>query len=782
MSSQATFTDSQKLPFLYDSYPHSYPSEVSMDAKDYVTDLIQSEIEMGSSATTSNFHSTNRTTATTLRPQPPRKKKTRKDRPGARRPKIPVSNLTLTEGFFHGKDITCGSEIWRGENLEEQLFQLENEQHEMAHYRREVANQASEAQRTRARELGRRRELRLARETQKQKENLAESAEEFIGSGDEVERPQRRISATNTEPRPSLGHQMLAQCSESMQESAAPQTGVAKTKSLFRRPSNISMSTEEPAPADALKRTRSQVGFAVSALQAGVPKDNNEEKQNKVLEKISLKLSKEERVKNLLKRTKTHTKMSREASRLQRLLETRKHEFAELPSEEQENLRNAYVINDRDGSGTLDHKELKRSLGMLGLKGQGDNEKKEVSLLCQEIAIVGDVDFYSFCFELVPRVRDKLKELRKGALFEQFCSYDADGSGLLDEDECQEIIGKMCQTNMDSQGFEDISKAGEELYETFKQAESGQVDFEGFQGLIGRVREKYQRVRIERENFVIEQKALTETEIQLHKEELLSLHETFSRQDQDGSGGLDEYEVVGALLEFGLVPREPESRNKFDIMTKDLAEAKGECGMDFHDFLWLIRQVRLECRKLASYELRKVFDRYDRDNSGNLDLKEVSMLIAEIGLQPRCREDQDEMKKLLQEVDEDGSGELDFEEFQTLQQKITEKLRSAQRRRENETARTLGFSQDQVSELRDAFFQLDDDGNGHLSIDECRQTLTLLRKNMTSEELNNLFDSIDRDGSGEIDFEEFLRFMRTIEDEDPEFFGDQVSHTATGGE
>lgn len=502
---------------------------------------------------------------------------------------------------------------------------------------------------------------------------------------------------------------------------------------------------------------------SVSYFQATIAEnDGKEEKQTKVLADIKHCLPRDARMQVLSKASKTF----RENTRLQRLLDARRKQFSGLPEEEQRTLRNCFLVYDTDGSGTLDAKELKKCLGELGLKGKGDAEKKEIFMLCQEISAAGDIDFYTFCFELVPKVRQKLQEIRRGPLFEQFCAYDADHSGLLDEVECQEIVRKLCQTNMDNEGFEEIHKHFLELFGRSKQKESGQVDFEAFQQLVGLVREKYQRVKQDRLRMVIQVKALADHEIGLHKEELLDLHESFSKQDHDGSGGLDAQEVVGALLEHGLMPRDPDDRSTVEDTVKELVEAKGDGGMDFHDFLWLIRHVREECRKGARQDLKTVFSRFDKDKSGNLSLCEVSMLIAEIGLTPRCREDQDEIKKLLSEVDADGSGELDFEEFQELVQKITEKLRSGQRRRENETAKVLGFSSKQVSELRDAFFQLDDDGNGQLSIDECRQTLTILRKNMTSEELHDLFSTIDRDGSGEIDFGEFLHFMRTIEGSD----------------
>jgi calmodulin len=260
---------------------------------------------------------------------------------------------------------------------------------------------------------------------------------------------------------------------------------------------------------------------------------------------------------------------------------------------------------------------------------------------------------------------------------------------------------------------------------------------------------------------IIEEFFLSAEDIKMHRDELLPLYESFSSQDLDGSGDLEYNEVIGALLENGLLPHKAQERERLHY----IVEKETQHGMNFKGFLGLIRIVREECLANRRLGLRRQFKRYDKDGSGELSLAEVSLLFIDMGLTPKCQEDQDEMKALLREVDADGSGELDFDEFQDLVQRITERLRFSQRRRENETAKQLGFNAQQVVELRESFFSLDQDGSGELSIDECRTTLTLLRKNMSAEDLNVLFETIDKDGNGRIDFQEFLHFMRSLSDQ-----------------
>lgn len=639
---------------------------------------------------------------------------------------------------------------------QEEVERVEREQ-VMAHHRREVANKESEVHRMRAREAHRRRELRVAERKVSRSESL-ELMEHFDEGKDGLDSEGRgkRMSFVQAVQQASaiaqdmqrdpkdpnfLGREILAQVSDQSY------VGSGQRKSMFQQRSSFS-------------GFRGVSGFHNFMVEKG---EREAKAAIKMKDRIKFKSSKDDRMKLLSKSSKRFN----EQTRLQRLLETRRAAFGELPVEEQDCLRKAFLACDKDESGALDQREIKKGLVELGLSGKTDNEKKEVAILIQEATVVSDIDFYTFSFQFVPEVREKLMALRREQLWEQFCAYDVDGSGLLDEDECAEIIEKLCSSNMDSQGADEIQKHSVELFDTVKQAETGEVDFDGFEILIGRVREKHERVKKDREQMVIDTKKLDYHLINRHKEELLTLNETFDNQDHDGSGGLDDKEIVGALMEYGLMPKEPLDRKRIENTVKEVAEARGPEGMNFHDFLWVLQHVREEARQAAQYDLRKMFERADADKSGNLSLQEVSMLIVEIGLTPRCREDQDEIKKLLQTVDADGSGELDFKEFQELTMKITEKMRSGLRRRENETAKMLGFSPKQTSDLRDVFFQLDENGNGELSIEECRITLQMLRKNMSSEELHDVFNGIDRNGSGQIDFEEFLHFWKTVED--PEF-------------
>jgi Ca2+-binding EF-hand superfamily protein len=62
-------------------------------------------------------------------------------------------------------------------------------------------------------------------------------------------------------------------------------------------------------------------------------------------------------------------------------------------------------------------------------------------------------------------------------------------------------------------------------------------------------------------------------------------------------------------------------------------------------------------------ELRSAFDRYDKDLSGKIDIKELNQLLSsELGIHLS----KTKLKKLIKTVDADDSKSIDFEEFAAI--------------------------------------------------------------------------------------------------------------------
>merc|ERR1719359_2745287 len=194
------------------------------------------------------------------------------------------------------------------------------------------------------------------------------------------------------------------------------------------------------------------------------------------------------------------------------------------------------------------------------------------------------------------------------------------------------------------------------------------------------------------------------------------------------------------------------------------ADDDAEPEFDFPSYLHLISRLRAKVAADKRDELQEVFAQYDKDQSGDLSMREVSSILLDLGLQPRTRAEQEEIQLMMEEVDEDGSESCDFEEFCVLFQRISEKLQAMQREAERRKALELNFTLHHIADLRQSFETLDRDGNGVLEIGEIRRALQLLRKRIPSDTLRELFDEVDVDGSGVLEFTEFLVLMRMIED------------------
>ncbi len=66
---------------------------------------------------------------------------------------------------------------------------------------------------------------------------------------------------------------------------------------------------------------------------------------------------------------------------------------------------------------------------------------------------------------------------------------------------------------------------------------------------------------------------------------------------------------------------------------------------------------------------------------------------------------------------------------------------------------------DTDDEMMAAFKQFDIDGDGQISRQELKITMTKLCGNLTEEQIDHIIEEVDKDGDGEINYEEFVRMM-----------------------
>lgn len=478
---------------------------------------------------------------------------------------------------------------------------------------------------------------------------------------------------------------------------------------------------------------------------------------SRVLSKIHFKHHKEERFEQL----QCLHACRKSQERFVRLREVRRREFEARPQTEQLALRKAFNSAALTNSDSLNNKELWKALEEMGLTPKTDTEKKEVRLICNEVCVAGDIDFFAFCLEAAPRTREKLREMRRNPLLQTFKMCDIDHSGLLSIEECRQLWRKQYAWSLDDKGLRLMSDAFEATLTRSLNPELGEVDFEGFETLMAETQEHYQRILKEREADIMREEGLTQEDVEEHWDELVSLYDSFTRGNFCGGAGMDMDELRVLLIEYGLYPHS-QSDQEYVADFFDEVDGDGDGSLDFQQFLIVIRKVRELSRLNQQSELQRLFKQFDRDGSGLLEMTEVFTLLGELGLMPKCREDQQDMKRILDGIDTNGNGDVSFREFQTLVQRSAERTKAAQRQRERRSAEKLHYADAEVAELRDAFHALDTEGKGILPIIKLRKVLDLVRNQMSAESLQAIVERMDPEGVGGLVFEQFLYFLKEV--------------------
>ena len=133
-------------------------------------------------------------------------------------------------------------------------------------------------------------------------------------------------------------------------------------------------------------------------------------------------------------------------------------------------------------------------------------------------------------------------------------------------------------------------------------------------------------------------------------------------------------------------------------------------------------------------DLKNLFMAFDKDNNGQIDLKEFEQGLSEIKANDIIKE---KLKKLFNDIDADKNGKIDYTEFiaSTLEKKIY--LRKAN--------------------LFEAFTALDTNNNGKITKNELMEILKVQPKQ--DKYITKLISLADKNGDGDIDYKEFIEMM-----------------------
>ncbi|XP_054070759.1 uncharacterized protein LOC128915013 [Rissa tridactyla] len=135
-------------------------------------------------------------------------------------------------------------------------------------------------------------------------------------------------------------------------------------------------------------------------------------------------------------------------------------------------------------------------------------------------------------------------------------------------------------------------------------------------------------------------------------------------------------------------------------------------------------------------ELREVFELFDCDGSGLMDVSDLKITVKALG----CELRKEEMRRIISEFSEEGSGKLNFKSFlQVMTQKMAEPCLE--------------------KEVWKAFKVFDCDGTGKISFENLKVVASEVGEEITDEELQEMIDEADVDGDGEVNRQKFLRIL-----------------------
>ncbi|KAK8246599.1 hypothetical protein HDK90DRAFT_500722 [Phyllosticta capitalensis] len=134
-----------------------------------------------------------------------------------------------------------------------------------------------------------------------------------------------------------------------------------------------------------------------------------------------------------------------------------------------------------------------------------------------------------------------------------------------------------------------------------------------------------------------------------------------------------------------------------------------------------------------------VFDKNsDACTAGVITAEELGEVMRSLGQEPT----EEELRDIVNELDVDTSGSIDFEEFL--------KMMAAKAK-----------SMDSEQELRQAFAVFDRDGTGTIDAGELSHVLKSLGEKLSEAEIEEIIRQADVDGDGMIDYNEFVRFIKS---------------------
>jgi len=257
------------------------------------------------------------------------------------------------------------------------------------------------------------------------------------------------------------------------------------------------------------------------------------------------------------------------------------------------------------------------------------------------------------------------------------------------------------------------------------------------------------------------------------------LKSEFSRYDTDKTNGISQDELRQVLHDMDYTPLR---QNIYEIFSEVIdSEPDKVRELDFNEFFEFMTVFRARDGFLKDEvdKMRKVFDRFDDDQSGEINALELADLMRHLGYSLSL----DEIHILVQEVDANGSNNLDFREYLHLmrlhrEQELdkTQKIFSQWKDEEGLDRLKIGKVLEELGHSLPAWMgDITHKGSDHIDfdsfvmiVDSCREELVKKQRKkagFTDAEIDafeNEFNTFDTDKSGMIDVFELQNLLKAF--------------------
>lgn len=146
----------------------------------------------------------------------------------------------------------------------------------------------------------------------------------------------------------------------------------------------------------------------------------------------------------------------------------------------------------------------------------------------------------------------------------------------------------------------------------------------------------------------------------LSKEEIEEIREAFNLFDTDGSGTIDPKELKSAMQSLGFEAKNATIYQMIGDIDKD-----GSGSIDFEEFLDMMTAKMSD--KDSRADIRKVFNLFDDDKTGQITLKNLKRVARELGETMS----EAELLEMIERADTDEDGEINPDEFYVIMTKKT---------------------------------------------------------------------------------------------------------------